>query len=144
MAQAKSGDTVRIHYTGTLEDGTKFDSSEGRDPLEFKIGENTIIPTLEASVVGMTEGDKATVSIAAADAYGPRQPDAIQTVERSMIPENVDVTVGNQLQATAPNGQQLLLTVTASTETTVTLDGNHPLAGEDLTFDIELVEIIAA
>jgi peptidylprolyl isomerase len=144
MTQANSGDTVRITYTGKLTNGTVFDSSEGRDPLEFKIGENTIIPTLEASVVGMSVGDKATVDVTAENAYGPHQPDAVQTVERSMIPAEVDLTIGAQLQATAPDGQVLVLTVAEIEDTTVTLDGNHPLAGQDLSFDIELAEIVAA
>jgi peptidylprolyl isomerase len=144
MAQANSGDTVRINYTGKLTDGTVFDSSEGRDPLEFKIGENTIIPTLETAVVGMNISDKATVEITAENAYGPHQPEAIQTVERDQIPAEVELTVGAQLQATAPDGQVMVLTVAAVEDTTVTLDGNHPLAGQDLIFDIELVEIVAA
>ena len=143
MTQAKTGDTVKIHYSGKLDDGTEFDSSAGRDPLEFKIGEGTIIPTLEESVVGMAVGDANTVNIAAVDAYGPRQDEAIQTVERSMIPDTVELTIGGQVQATAPNGQQLVLTVVEVTEASVTLDANHPLAGQDLTFSIELVEIIA-
>jgi peptidylprolyl isomerase len=142
MTQANSGDTVRIHYSGKLTDGTLFDSSEGGNPLEFKIGENTIIPTLEASVVGMVVGDKATVDIGFADAYGPRMDDAVQTVERSMIPDEVDLTVGGQLQATAPDGKQLILTVLEVNDEAVRLDGNHPLAGQDLVFDIELVEIV--
>ena len=144
MAQANSGDTVKITYTGKLNDGTVFDTSEGRDPLEFVIGENTIIPTLEASVIGMNIGDKATVEVTAENAYGPHQPDAIQTVERSMIPAEVELAIGAQLQATAPDGQVLVLTVASIEATTVTLDGNHPLAGQDLTFDIELMEIDAA
>jgi peptidylprolyl isomerase len=143
MAQASNGDTVRIHYTGTLKDGTEFDSSSGRDPLEFKLGEQTILPTLEASVVGMAVGDTAKVEIAAADAYGPRIDEAVQVVERTMIPEEINVTVGNQLQATAPDGQTLVFTIVDANDQSVTLDGNHPLAGEDLTFDIELVEIVA-
>ena len=138
---AKDGDTVKMHYTGTLEDGTQFDSSAGRDPLEFKIGEQTIIPTLEQAVVDMSVGDTKTVKIAAEDAYGSRHDEAVQTVERSMIPEGVKLTIGGQLQATAPNGQQLLLTVTAIEGDQITLDANHPLAGQDLTFDIELVSI---
>lgn len=144
MSQASDGDTVRIHYTGTLKDGTEFDSSSGRDPLEFTIGEKSILPTLEASILGMGVGDTAKVEIAAADAYGPRIDEAIQVVERSMIPDEISVTVGNQLQATAPDGQTLVFTITDANDQTVTLDGNHPLAGEDLTFDIELVEIVAA
>jgi peptidylprolyl isomerase len=138
---AKSGDTVKLHYTGTLDDGTQFDSSVGRDPLEFKIGEGTIIPTLETSVIGMIAGDTQTVRIDAEDAYGLHHEEAIQTVERSMIPEDVEVTLGSQLQATAPDGQQLLLIVTVIEDDQVTLDANHPLAGQDLTFDIELVAI---
>ena len=144
MARANSGDTVRIHYSGKLTDGTLFDSSDGGDPLEFKIGENTIIPKLELSVVGMNVGDKATIEIDTADAYGPRMDEAVQSVERSMIPDDVDLTVGGQLQATAPDGKQLILTVLELHHETVTLDGNHPLAGQDLVFDIELVEIVAA
>jgi peptidylprolyl isomerase len=142
MTQANEGDTVRIHYSGKLTDGTLFDSSAGNDPLEFKIGDNSIIPKLEASVVGMTVGDKAIVEIDADDAYGPRLEEAVQSVERSMIPDEVDLTVGGQLQATAPDGKQLILTVLEVDDETVKLDGNHPLAGENLVFDIELVGII--
>ena len=143
MTQANTGDTVQIHYSGKLNDGTVFDFSDGKSPLEFKIGENTVIPHLEQSVIGMTIGDKATVEINAENAYGPHQTDAIQTVDRSMIPQEVDLTVGSQLQATTPDDQTLLLTVAAVDDTTVTLDGNRPLAGQDLTFDIELVGIVA-
>ena len=143
MTQANTGDTVQIHYSGKLNDGTVFDFSDGKSPLEFKIGENTVIPHLEQSVIGMTIGDKATVEINAENAYGPHQTDAIQTVDRSMIPQEVDLTVGSLLQAITPDDQTLLLTVAAVDDTTVTLDGNHPLAGQDLTFDIELVGIVA-
>ena len=144
MAQANQGDTVRIHYSGKLTDGTLFDSSDGGNPLEFKIGENTIIPKLEASVVGMVVGDMATIEIEFADAYGPRLDEAVQTVERSMFPDEVDLTIGGQLQATAPDGKQLILTVLEVSDEMVTLDGNHPLSGQDLVFDIELVEIVVA
>lgn len=143
MAQAAIGDTVQIHYNGKLRDGTVFDSSEGRDPLQFTIGEKTIIPKLEDSVVGMETGDTATVEIAADDAYGPHRPEAVQTVERSMIPEHIDLTIGTQLQATAQSGQTIVLTVKEANDATVTLDGNHPLAGEDLIFEIEVVEIVS-
>ena len=142
MTQANHGDTVRIHYSGKLTDGTLFDSSEGGDPLQFQIGENTIIPKLEASVVGMSIGDKAIIEIAATEAYGPRMDEAVQSVERSMMPDEVDLTIGGQLQATAPDGKQLILTVLEVNEETVKLDGNHPLADQDLVFDIELVEIV--
>ena len=143
MTQANHGDTVKIHYSGKLTDGTLFDSSEGGDPLQFQIGENTIIPKLEESVVGMSIGDKAIVEIVATEAYGPRVDEAIQSVERSMIPDEVDLTIGGQLQATAPDGKQLILTVLEVSDEMVKLDGNHPLAGQDLVFDIELVEIVA-
>lgn len=142
MTQAKSGDTVRIHYTGKLTDGTRFDSSEGRDPLEFALGAGSIIPGLEQAIIGMAVGDSSTVTIAAEDAYGPRHPEAVQTVERTQIPDHVELAVGGQLQAQAPSGQQLLLTVIELTEETVTLDANHPLAGKDLVFDVELVAIV--
>ena len=144
MAQAAIGDTIHIHYNGRLKDGTVFDSSEGRDPLQFTIGERMIIPKLEESVVGMATGDTATVEIAAEDAYGPHRPEAIQIVDRAMIPANIDLTIGSQLQATTQEGQTIVLTVMEADDATVTLDGNHPLAGEDLIFEIEVVQIVPA
>ncbi|MCG8546287.1 MAG: peptidylprolyl isomerase [Alphaproteobacteria bacterium] len=143
MVQANNGDTVQIHYTGKLKDGTEFDSSVGRDPLQVTIGENALMPKLEASIVGMALGDTQTVEIEAADAFGPRRPDAIQTVERSTIPEGVDLTVGNRLEAVTQDGQTMILTVVEVGDASVTLDSNHPLAGEDLTFEIELVAIVS-
>lgn len=144
MTQASAGDTVRIHYVGTLQDGTQFDASTGRDPLEFTIGENRILPKLDEAVVGMNVGDTATVAIQAADAYGEHDPQAVQQVERAIIPDEIEVAAGTQLQATAQNGQTIVLTVVAVDDENVTVDGNHPLAGEDLTFAVELVEIVAA
>lgn len=141
MAQASDGSTVQIHYSGKLKDGTLFDSTDGRDPLQFTIGEGNIIPKLEAAIVGMAVGDKASVEIAAVDAYGPRRDDAVQTVDLAEIPEEVDLSIGKQLQASAENGDTVILTVVAIEDETVTLDGNHPLAGEDLSFDIELIQI---
>ena len=145
MAQAANGNIVRIHYTGKLADGTVFDTSEaeGREPLGFRLGENQVLPKLEAEIVGMAAGDKKTVAIEANDAYGPHQEQAIQQVERNEIPDDVDLTVGNALQATGPDGQVVPLRVIAADDTTVTLDANHPLAGHDLTFDVEVVEIVA-
>jgi peptidylprolyl isomerase len=141
MTEAKSGDTVRIHYTGRLDDGSEFDSSAGREPLQFTLGEGAVISGFEDAVVGMTVGDSKTVNIAAADAYGHHHEAGIQVIERSMIPAEIDLEIGTQLQATAPDGQPVVLTVVAMTDDGVTLDSNHPLAGKDLTFDIELVEI---
>ena len=144
MAQATVGDTVQIHFSGKLRDGSVFDSSEGRDPLQFRIGENTLIPKLEQAVVGMAAGDTATVEIVAADAYGPRRPEAVQSVDRSMIPDHIELNAGAQLQATGQDGRTVILTVLEVDDASVTLDGNHPLAGEDLVFDIELMAILPA
>lgn len=143
MAEATVGDTVHLHYTGKLKDGTEFGTSRGQEPLQFKVGENTILPKLEMSVVGMAIGDTASVEIAAVDGYGPRQPEAIETVDRSALPAEVELVVGNQLQAQTQDGHTLVVTIIQVDDASVTLDGNHPLAGEDLTFEIELVEIAA-
>jgi len=142
MSEAKNGDTVRVHYTGSLNDGTTFDSSAGRDPLEFEIGSGQVIPGFERAAEGMTVGDRKTVRIACADAYGERDDSQVQQIERAQIPANVDVSPGARLQAETPDGRQLLLTVVTATDDKVTLDANHPLAGHDLNFEIELVEIV--
>lgn len=144
MTQAKQGDTVRIHYTGRLTDGTQFDSSQGREPLEFQLGSGQIIKGLDAQVQGMTVGDSATVSIPADDAYGPHRPEAVQTVPRDRIPPSIDLSIGARLQATGGDGQPLQLTVVGVDDAEVTVDANHPLAGKDLVFDVELVEVVAA
>jgi len=141
MTEVKSGDTVRIHYTGTLTDGQTFDSSEGRDPLEFTVGSGQIIPGLEAAIPGMEVGEKKTVEIAADDAYGQPDPNAQQAVPRAEIPDDIPLDLGTQLQVQTPQGQVMPVTVIEVTEEQVTLDANHPLAGKDLTFNIELVEI---
>jgi len=141
MTEVKSGDTVRIHYTGTLTDGQTFDSSEGRDPLEFTVGSGQIIPGLEAAIPGMEVGEKKTVEIAADDAYGQPDPNAQQAVPRAEIPDDIPLDLGTQLQVQTPQGQVMPVTVVEVTEEQVTLDANHPLAGKDLTFNIELVEI---
>ena len=144
MTTAKQGDTVRIHYTGTLNDGTVFDSSTGRDPLEFEVGSGMIIPGLDVAIPGMTVGDTKTVNIAADQAYGPVNDQARQAVPRADIPADIPLEVGVQLQMQTPDGQVLPVTVADVNETEVTLDANHPLAGKDLNFDIEIVEIKAA
>jgi peptidylprolyl isomerase len=141
MTQVKSGDTVAIHYTGTLLDGTQFDSSEGREPLEFEVGSGHIIPGLDAAMPGMEVGDKKTVKIASADAYGPLNPEMRQAVPREGIPADIPLEVGTQLQMQTPEGQALPVMVVEVDEATVTLDANHPLAGKDLQFDIELMKI---
>ncbi len=143
MTQAKTGDSVSIHYTGKLQDGTVFDSSRDRDPLQFAIGNGEVIPGFEAAVVGMTPGDAKTEVIPAESAYGPRQPEMVMVVERQQIPADIPLDVGLQLQLQGPAGQTVPVMVTDLSEAEVTLDANHPLAGETLIFDIELVAIEA-
>jgi len=144
MTTAKSGDTVRIHYKGTLDDGTVFDSSEGRDPLEFVVGSGMIIPGLDIAIPGMAVGDHKTVRAEAAQAYGPRHNDARQAIPRGDIPDDIPLEVGLALQMQGPDGQIIPVTVVELSDTEVTLDANHPLAGQDLTFAIEMVAIDAA
>jgi peptidylprolyl isomerase len=141
MADAKPGDTVKVHYTGKLEDGTVFDSSADREPLQFTIGEGNVIPGFENAVVGMNPGEIKTEKIPCVDAYGPRHEEMIQTIERSAIPADIAVQEGQQLQVSQPGGEALVVTVAEVTDDAVTLDGNHMLAGKDLVFEIELVEI---
>lgn len=140
MSSAKSGDTVRVHYTGKLGDGSVFDSSEGRDPLEFTVGSGQVIPGFDAAVSGMSPGDERSVTIPAADAYGERKEDLMIVVERSQIPQEIDPSVGQQLQL-SQEGRAFVVTVADVTAENITLDANHPLAGEDLTFDLQLVAI---
>lgn len=141
MTEVTQGATVRIHYTGTLEDGSVFDSSEGRDPLEFTVGSGMIIPGLDKALPGMTVGEKKKVTIAPEEAYGPRHDEAIMDVPRSDIPAEIPLEVGLQLQMSGPQGQPVPVTVTALTDESVTLDANHALAGKTLIFDFEVVSI---
>ncbi|MBS0125234.1 FKBP-type peptidyl-prolyl cis-trans isomerase [Thetidibacter halocola] len=141
MTQVKTGDTVAIHYTGTLQDGSQFDSSAGRDPLQFEVGSGQIIPGLDKALTGMAVGDKKTVTVPADEAYGQPNPQAVQAVPRTEIPADIPLDIGTQLQVQTPTGQVMPVTVAEVTETEVTLDANHPLAGKDLTFAIELVKI---
>lgn len=141
MSEAKAGDTVKIHYTGTLDDGTEFDSSTGRDPLEFQLGGGQVIPGFDKAVEGMAIGDSKKVRIEADDAYGRRHDQLVQEVPRSALPEELTPEEGMTLQSQSPDGQVQLLTVTAVAEESITVDANHPLAGMALSFDIELVEI---
>ena len=142
MGQAQSGDTVKVHYTGKLNDGTVFDGSTDRDPLQFKIGGGQVIPDFEQAVVGMRPGDSKTIDIESANAYGPYNDDLVLVVEREAIPPDLPLAVGQQLQIQQEDGQALPVLITDVSEATVTLDANHPLAGQDLTFDIELVAIV--
>jgi peptidylprolyl isomerase len=173
MAQAKNGDKVRVHYTGTLEDGSIFDSSEeaevacgdecgddcgdhGNDceehdcgcggnaggPMEFVIGQGNLIPKFEAAVIGLEPGQSVKVQIAADDAYGQRAEEMVAVIERSEIPAEMKPQVGDHLEVIMQDGSPMPVMVTEVTETSITLDANHPLAGLNLTFDIRLVEIV--
>ncbi|WP_109468815.1 FKBP-type peptidyl-prolyl cis-trans isomerase [Albibacillus kandeliae] len=144
MTQVKNGDTVHIHYTGTLDDGTTFDSSEGREPLAFEVGSGQIIAGLDIAIPGMEVGDKKTVNVPCDQAYGPINPAMRQAVPREGIPDNIPLDLGTRLQMQTPEGQVMPVTVVDVSETEVTLDANHPLAGQDLTFAIELVAIAEA
>ncbi|KPJ66457.1 MAG: peptidylprolyl isomerase [Syntrophobacter sp. DG_60] len=142
MAQAKNGDTVKVHYTGKLEDGTVFDTSINRDPLQFTIGEGQIIPGFEQAIVGMNPGESKTTKVPADKAYGQHLKEMIVVVDRNQFPVDLKPEVGQRLQTRQANGRAIVVTVTDVSESSVTLDANHPLAGEDLTFDIQLLEIV--
>ncbi|MEX0328368.1 MAG: peptidylprolyl isomerase [Ruegeria sp.] len=141
MTAIKDGDTVRIHYTGTLLDGKVFDSSDGRDPLTFTVGSGQVIVGLDAALPGMEVGEKKRVEIPCADAYGPINPGARQQIPREGIRDDIPLEPGTQLQMQTQDGQALPVNVVDADEATVTLDANHPLAGHDLVFDIEIVSI---
>ncbi|BCO09454.1 peptidyl-prolyl cis-trans isomerase [Desulfolithobacter dissulfuricans] len=141
MAEAKTGDNVKVHYTGTLEDGTVFDSSQGHDPLEFTLGSGQVIPGFEEAVLGMDQGESKKVTIPADKAYGQRNEEMVITVPREQVPEDINPEVGQQLQMGGPDGQVVVVEVVEVTEEHIILDANPPLAGKDLTFDIELVAI---
>ena len=138
---ARDGNTVKVHYTGTLEDGTTFDTSVGREPLEFTLGAGKMIPGFEKAVYGLAIGESKTVTILAEEAYGPYRTDLVTVVEREQLPTSLEPEVGQQLQAQQTDGSTAMVIVTDVSETTITIDANHFLAGKDLTFEIKLVEI---
>ena len=142
MTQAKSGDTIKIHYTGKLADGTVFDTSANRDPLQFTIGEGQVIPGFEQAVIGMNPDETKTAEIPADKAYGPRREEMVLVVDRSQLPPDFKPEVDQRLQVRQADNQNFIVTVTGVSESSVTLDANHPLAGKDLIFDIRLVEIV--
>jgi peptidylprolyl isomerase len=142
MAQASNGNTVKVHYTGKFDDGTVFDTSMNRDPLQFTIGEGRLIPGFERAVVGMSPGDSKTTTIPANEAYGPHREELVMVVERNQLPADLKPEAGQQLQLNGSDGQTFVVTVSDVSELSVTLDANHVLAGRDLTFDIQLTEIL--
>ncbi len=141
MVQANNGDTVKVHYVGRLEDGTVFDSSYDREPLEFTIGQRQLIPGFEQGVIGMEPGESKTITISAEQAYGPYRPEKVIDVDRRQLPEGLEPEVGMRLRGIEPSGRVIDFTIIGVTDAEVTLDGNHPLAGKNLSFDIELLEI---
>jgi FKBP-type peptidyl-prolyl cis-trans isomerase 2 len=141
MAQAKEGDMVDVHYTGTLDDGTVFDSSEGKDPLQFTLGEKQVIPGFEDAVTGMNPGDTKTVKILPEEAYGEHREEMVLTITRDRLPENLELFVGQQLKVPQDDGGDFVVRITELGDEEVTLDANHPLAGQELTFELKLLKI---
>jgi peptidylprolyl isomerase len=136
----EDGSTVKVHYTGTLDDGTVFDTSVEREPLEFTLGEGKVIPGFEAAVKDMEVGQSKTVTIPAEEAYGQHRSDLLVPIEKSQLPEGLNPEVGQRLQMQKTNGQMSIVTVTDVAEKAITIDANHPLAGKNLTFELDLVE----
>ena len=142
MSQAKNGDTVKVHYTGSLNDGQIFDSSADREPLEFIVGAHRVVPGFEQAVLGMNVGESKTVHIPADQAYGQRDNRLIIRVPKSQLPPGMTVKLNDRLQMQGGDGRRMDVTVAEITDDALVLDGNHFLAGKDLVFDIELVEIV--
>ncbi len=146
MSKAKNGDAVKIHYTGRMADGKEFDTSKGSDPLSFTLGKSEVIPGFEKAVEGLAVGDTRTVEITSDQAYGPHRDEMVIKAKRSEMPEGLELKLGRQLEGRSEaegegDAHRVNFTITGITDDEVTLDANHPLAGKDLTFDIELVEI---
>lgn len=138
---AKKGDMVTVHYEGSLKDGTVFDSSRDRDPVSFKLGEGQLIPGFEKAVEGLVPGESTTAEVPPEEGYGPHRDEMVLAVERKQLPDDLDPDVGQQLQMQQPDGNSMVVTVAEVSDSSVTLDANHPLAGKELVFDIELVGI---
>jgi peptidylprolyl isomerase len=141
MSEAKNGDTVKVHYTGTLEDGTVFDSSKERDPLQFTLGKGQLIKGFEEAVIGMSVGETKALRIPSDEAYGSHREDLLLKFNKSDFPPDIEPKEGIVINLVSPDGRNLLATITEISGDSITLDANHPLAGKDLTFNIDLVEI---
>lgn len=141
MSKAGQGDTVTVEYTGKLDDGTVFDTSEDRGPISFTIGEDEVIPGFQEAVVGMEAGETASATLAPEDAYGPRSDERVFSVPRAELPEDLDPEVGDRLEVQSREGQTFPAVIAEVQDDAVTIDANHPLAGEELTFEIELKSI---
>ena len=143
MSVAKNGDKVKVHYTGTLDDGTEFDSSNGKEPLEFTLGSGQVIPGFDKGIEGMEVSGKKSINIPVEEAYGPRRDELVVSVPRNEMPADLDPQVGMPLQVQSQDGQVLHVMIADVKDDSVTLDGNHPLAGQNLNFELELIEIVA-
>lgn len=141
MSKVKDGDTVKVHYTGKLENGDVFDSSRERDPFEFTVGNKAVIPGFEKGVVGMGVGDTKKIEIPPEEAYGAKQDELVVVVKKSEFPEDITPSIGQRLQIKQQDGNPVVVTITDLTEDNITLDANHPLAGYTLFFDVELIDI---
>ncbi|HEV8285854.1 MAG TPA: peptidylprolyl isomerase [Chitinophagaceae bacterium] len=144
MQQAKKGDTVKVHYHGKLTSGETFDTSSGREPLEFEVGSGSVIKGFDEGVTGMEVGEKKTINIPVEEAYGPRSDDMMIEFPKERFPENMEIEQGMQLMMSNGSGQNIPVLVAEVKDSSVILDANHPLAGENLIFDIELVEIVGS
>ncbi len=142
MAQVKSGDKVKVHYHGKLTSGETFDSSAGREPLEFEVGSGMVIKGFDDGVTGMAVGEKRTINIPYNEAYGPRNPEMVIDMPKERFPQDMELELGMPLMMTDGSGQQFQVTIVEIKDNSILLDANHPLAGQDLVFDLELVEIV--
>jgi peptidylprolyl isomerase len=144
MAQAKEGDKVRVHYEGQLSDGTIFDSSLAREPIEFTLGQDTVIPGFEQAVIGMEVGESKDVSIPPEDGFGEYSEDLVVNIEKSILPPDINPELGMQLEVSSEDEEETprVFTIAEMAEDSITLDGNHPLAGQEIAFKIELIEIL--
>jgi peptidylprolyl isomerase len=141
MIRAEKGDIVKVHYTGRLQDGTVFDTSPADRPLSFIVGRGEVIAGFEQAVIGMYQGGKKSVRVAPEDAYGPHRPELVEEMKRSLLPADLHLEVGRQLEVEPEQGNKFLVLVAALNEESVTLDANHPLAGRELHFDIEVLSV---
>lgn len=141
MQTAKENDKVKVHYKGTLNDGTVFDSSEGKDPLEFTLGSGQVIPGFDKEIKGMQVEETKNIQVPASEAYGEKRDDLYQEIPKDKLPDDIDYQVGLRLISKTPEGQEIPITVNEVKDNSIVIDANHPLAGEDLNFEIKLVEI---
>ena len=142
MSQVKQGDTVKFHYRGTFDDGSEFDSSHGGDPEEVKVGDGQIMPQIEAALIGMAAGETKTFTIASDDAFGPRDEELVMAIERTRLPDEIELQVGESFQSEDKDGQSITFTIVAFTDDNVTVDLNHPLAGATLNLEIQVLEVV--